>query len=74
MNGKLVKIKCINLGITQRELAEQYGLSYQQLNAVINGREHTESVVAILEKFLKDKPVRPTTKAHRPRGNRKGER
>lgn len=68
MNGKLVKIKCIEIDITQRELAERLGVPYQQLNNVINERYHNEQLEELLNDFVAGKkPVRYRKKFHRQR-------
>ena len=68
MNGKLVKIKCIKQGITQKQLAELYGMSYRQMNNVINGQQRNEQIESILDDFVSGRqPVRYRKKFHRAR-------
>ena len=68
MNGKSVKIKCIEQGITQKQLADTLGISYRQMNNVINGQVHNEQIEDILTDYIKGRqPVRYRKKFHRPR-------
>ena len=68
MNGNNVKIKCIKQGITQKQLAELYGMSYRQMNNVINGQQRNEQIEAILDDYVSGRqPVRYRKKFHRAR-------
>lgn len=54
MNDRKIKAKMVELGITQRELAEELGISIQNLNAKLNGRAVFNIIeAACLTKILK---------------------
>ncbi len=50
--GRDVKKRLIELGMTQRELAEKIGTSSQYLNAILNGRKTGEKYVPKIIQFM----------------------
>lgn len=54
LNDRKIKAKMVELGITQKELAEKLGISTQNLNAKLNGRAiFNIAEAACLTKILK---------------------
>lgn len=49
-----VKIRLIELNMTQKELAQALGVTRQHLNAVLHGRLPSKALEQKLEKWLKN--------------------
>ncbi len=64
--GEIVKDEIEYLGITQRDLAARMGVSYTQLNEILNGKRPVSSEIALLfEAVLGLEPVALTNMQNR---------
>lgn len=59
MNDRKIKAKMVELGVTQKDLAEKLGISMQNLNAKLNGRNimNIEEAAKITKILKLDDPI-----------------
>jgi len=53
MDGKKIKKRLIDDGLSQTALAERIGISPQQLNNVLNGKVENDRLKAILNEYAR---------------------